>query len=62
MLVSNKPLIDKNPGDALSTFVQPVEFPGFSEIEPDDRNTPLARICTMPPAPPAEPEVQLACV
>ena len=53
--MSNKPLIDKNPGDALSKFSHPVEFPGVSEIEPDDRNTPLARICTIPPAPPAEP-------
>ena len=60
MLVSNKPPINKNPGDALSLSVQPVEFPGFSEIEPDDRNALLTRICTIPPAPPAAPSVHTA--
>lgn len=60
MLVSNKPLIDKYPGDALSLFAQPVEFPGVSETEPVVINTLFARIRTIPPPPPAEPSLHTA--
>ncbi len=60
MLVTNKPLIDKYPGDVLSLFSQPVEFPGASEMEPVVINTLFARICTIPPPPPAAPSLHTA--
>lgn len=51
----NKPRMVKNPGDAVVWLTQPVEFPGISNIEPVAMKILLARISTMPPAPPADP-------